>query len=72
MLPTICRSVSQIYIYDNPLLKEPLKLSHWPNYQQGYGRLDAWAAVRMADTISADGLEYGLSEVGFSSGHLQG
>ncbi len=34
-----------------------LSLADWPNYQAGYGRLDAWAAVRMADTIFADGLE---------------
>lgn len=34
-----------------------LTLADWPNYQAGYGRLDAWAAVRMADTLFADGLE---------------
>lgn len=34
-----------------------LTMADWPNYQAGYGRLDAWAAVRMADTIFADGLE---------------
>jgi len=49
-----------------------LTMADWPNNQAGYGRLDAWAAVRMADTIFADGLEYGLSEVRFSSGLLQG
>ncbi len=34
-----------------------LSMADWPNYQSGYGRLDAWAAVRLADTIFADGLE---------------
>jgi len=32
-------------------------MADWPNYQAGYGRLDAWAPVRMADAIFADGLE---------------
>lgn len=32
-----------------------LTMSDWPNWQAGYGRLDAWAAVQLADTIFADG-----------------
>jgi len=34
-----------------------LTMSDWPNYQAGYGRLDAYAAVVLADTIFADGFE---------------
>ncbi|HEV7492034.1 MAG TPA: S8 family serine peptidase [Rhodanobacteraceae bacterium] len=34
-----------------------LTINDWPNYQAGYGRLDALAAVVSADTIFADGLE---------------
>lgn len=32
-----------------------LDMNDWPNWQAGYGRLDAWAAVQLADTIFADG-----------------
>ncbi len=34
-----------------------LTMSDWPNYQAGYGRLDAYTAVVLADTIFADGFE---------------
>lgn len=38
-----------------------LPMSGWPNYQAGYGRIDAWAAVQAAlaanDTIFADGFD---------------
>jgi subtilisin family serine protease len=34
-----------------------LTMADWPNYQAGYGRLDALQAVGMADTIFADGFE---------------
>ncbi|HET7923904.1 MAG TPA: S8 family serine peptidase, partial [Rhodanobacteraceae bacterium] len=34
-----------------------LTMDDWPNYQAGYGRLDAYAAVVVADTIFADGFE---------------
>ena len=34
-----------------------LTITDWPNYQAGYGRLDALAAVALADTIFADGFE---------------
>jgi len=34
-----------------------LTMSDWPNYQAGYGRLDAYAAVVLADTIFTDGFE---------------
>jgi len=41
-----------------------LTMSDWPNYQAGYGRLDAWAAVQAAlageiaaDTVFADGFD---------------
>ena len=34
-----------------------LTMSDWPNYQAGFGRLDALAAVILADTIFADGFE---------------
>jgi len=34
-----------------------LTMNDWPNYQSGYGRLDALAAVILADTIFADGFE---------------
>jgi subtilisin family serine protease len=34
-----------------------LTMAEWPNYQAGYGRLDAYAAFVLADTIFADGLE---------------
>ena len=34
-----------------------LTMDVWPNYQAGYGRLDAYAAVVVADTIFADGFE---------------
>ncbi len=38
-----------------------LSMADWPNYQAGYGRLDAWAAVQAAlvanDTIFADGFD---------------
>lgn len=31
-----------------------LDMNDWPNWQAGYGRLDAWAAVVLADTLFAD------------------
>ena len=34
-----------------------LTMNDWPNYQAGYGRIDAWAAVRMADTLFTDGFD---------------
>lgn len=38
-----------------------LTMSDWPNYQAGYGRLDAWEAVQTAlveaDTVFADGFD---------------
>ena len=34
-----------------------LTMADWPNYQAGYGRLDAYAAVVVADTLFADGFE---------------
>jgi len=34
-----------------------LTMADWPNYQAGYGRLDALRAVVMADTLFADGFE---------------
>ena len=34
-----------------------LTIADWPNYQVGYGRLDAYAAAVLADTIFADGFE---------------
>ncbi|HET6545736.1 MAG TPA: S8 family serine peptidase [Rhodanobacteraceae bacterium] len=34
-----------------------LTMDDWPNYQAGYGRLDAWAAVQLADTVFADGYD---------------
>jgi subtilisin family serine protease len=34
-----------------------LTMDDWPNYQSGYGRLDALAAVILADTIFADGFD---------------
>ncbi len=34
-----------------------LTIADWPNYQAGYGRLDAYAAVVAADTLFADGFE---------------
>ncbi|MEP7043035.1 MAG: S8 family serine peptidase [Dokdonella sp.] len=38
-----------------------LTMSDWPNYQAGYGRLDAWAAVQAAlsaaDTLFVDGFD---------------
>jgi len=34
-----------------------LTMDDWPNYQAGYGRLDAYTAVVVADTIFADGFE---------------
>src|SRR4029077_20880995 len=34
-----------------------LTMADWPNYQAGYGRLDALRAVIMADTLFADGVE---------------
>jgi subtilisin family serine protease len=34
-----------------------LTIADWPNYQAGYGRLDAYAAVVVADTLFADGFE---------------
>jgi subtilisin family serine protease len=34
-----------------------LTIADWPNYQAGYGRLDAYAAAVFADTIFADGFE---------------
>jgi subtilisin family serine protease len=34
-----------------------LTMDDWPNYQAGYGRLDAWAAVKLADTFLADGFD---------------
>ncbi|MGA9340733.1 MAG: S8 family serine peptidase [Rhodanobacteraceae bacterium] len=34
-----------------------LTINDWPNYQVGYGRLDAWAAVQLADTLLADGFD---------------
>ena len=35
-----------------------LTMANWPNWQAGYGRLDAWAAVSLADsTLFADGFE---------------
>jgi serine protease AprX len=34
-----------------------LTINDWPNYQAGYGRIDAWAAVRMADTLFTDGFD---------------
>jgi serine protease AprX len=34
-----------------------LTMADWPNYQAGYGRLDAYTAVVLADTIFADGFE---------------
>ena len=38
-------SVGQIYLYDNPLLKEPLKLSHVKPLVVGH-----WGTVRRART----------------------
>lgn len=36
-----------------------LTMADWPNWQAGYGRVDAWAAVSMADsTLFADGFEF--------------
>lgn len=32
-------------------------MADWPNYQAGYGRIDAWAAARVADTLFADGFD---------------
>lgn len=29
----------------------------WPNFQAGHGRIDAWAAFRVAETIFADGFQ---------------
>jgi subtilisin family serine protease len=34
-----------------------LTMADWPNYQAGYGRLDAYAAAVLADTIFADGFD---------------
>ncbi|HJU40350.1 MAG TPA: S8 family serine peptidase [Tahibacter sp.] len=34
-----------------------LTMADWPNYQAGYGRLDALAAVIAADTLFADGFD---------------
>ena len=34
-----------------------LTINDWPNYQAGYGRLDAYSAVVLADTIFADGFD---------------
>jgi subtilisin family serine protease len=34
-----------------------LTMADWPNYQAGYGRLDAYAAVIKADTLFADGFD---------------
>ena len=34
-----------------------LTMANWPNYQAGYGRLDAWAAVVAADTLFKDGVD---------------
>ncbi len=41
-----------------------LTMATWPNYQAGYGRLDAWAAVQAAlaaevaaDTLFIDGFD---------------
>ncbi|MEO5559435.1 MAG: S8 family serine peptidase [Dokdonella sp.] len=34
-----------------------LTMANWPNFQAGYGRLDAWAAVVAADTIFKNGVD---------------
>lgn len=34
-----------------------LTMDQWPNYQAGWGRVDVWAAVQMADTEFADGFD---------------
>lgn len=34
-----------------------LTMANWPNYQAGYGRIDAWSAVSKADTLFEDGLD---------------
>jgi len=36
-----------------------LTMADWPNYQAGYGRIDAYAAAVMADTILKDGFDVG-------------
>jgi len=42
-------SVGQIYLYDNPLLKEPLKLSHLKPWWSGIG---ARRRVRTSSTCT--------------------
>ncbi|MGA9829203.1 MAG: S8 family serine peptidase, partial [Rhodanobacteraceae bacterium] len=34
-----------------------LTMNDWPNYQAGYGRVDAWAAVQLADTLLDSGFD---------------
>ncbi|MEO7064715.1 MAG: S8 family serine peptidase [Dokdonella sp.] len=34
-----------------------LTMATWPNYQAGYGRIDAWAAAIKADTLFKDGFD---------------
>lgn len=34
-----------------------LTMAQWPNYQGGFGRIDAWAAAAKADTVFADGFD---------------
>ncbi len=34
-----------------------LTMANWPNYQAGYGRIDAYAAVMAADTLFRDGFD---------------
>lgn len=34
-----------------------LTMANWPNYQAGYGRIDAYAAAILADTILKDGFD---------------
>lgn len=34
-----------------------LTMANWPNYQVGYGRIDAWSAAVKTDTLFKDGLD---------------